>query len=179
MLKTGIFGGSFNPIHNGHIALAKAALEQCGLDEVWLMVSPQNPLKMQTDLLADDLRYEMAQKALEGVEGVVASDYEFGLPKPSYTWNTLQQLSKDEPNRQFTLIIGGGNWAHFERWRRWKDILRHYQIAVYPRNQYIGTFDAPLINVSSTEIRQRIAQGESVQGMVPDGIISLVKKYYQ
>ena len=179
MLKTGIFGGSFNPIHNGHIALAKAALEQCGLDEVWLMVSPQNPLKMQTDLLADDLRYEMAQKALEGVEGVVASDYEFGLPKPSYTWNTLQQLSKDEPNRQFTLIIGGDNWAHFERWRRWKDILRHYQIAVYPRNQYIGTFDAPLINVSSTEIRQRIAQGESVQGMVPDGIISLVKKYYQ
>ena len=179
MLKTGIFGGSFNPIHNGHIALAKAALEQCGLDEVWLMVSPQNPLKMQTDLLADDLRYEMAQKALEGVEGVVASDYEFGLPKPSYTWNTLQQLSKEEPNRQFTLIIGGDNWAHFERWRRWKDILRHYQIAVYPRNQYIGTFDAPLIDVSSTEIRQRIAQGESVQGMVPDGIISLVKKYYQ
>lgn len=179
MLKTGIFGGSFNPIHNGHIALAKAALEQCGLDEVWLMVSPQNPLKMQTDLLADDLRYEMAQKALEGVEGVVASDYEFGLPKPSYTWNTLQQLSKDEPNRQFTLIIGGDNWAHFERWRHWKDILRHYQIAVYPRNQYIGTFDAPLINVSSTEIRQRVAQGERIQGMVPDGIISLVKKYYQ
>ena len=179
MLKTGIFGGSFNPIHNGHIALAKAALEQCGLDEVWLMVSPQNPLKMQTDLLADDLRYEMAQKALEGVEGVVASDYEFRLPKPSYTWNTLQQLSKDEPNRQFTLIIGGDNWAHFERWRHWKDILRHYHIAVYPRNQYIGTFNAPLINVSSTEIRQRIAQGESVQGMVPDGIISLVKKYYQ
>ena len=179
MLKTGIFGGSFNPIHNGHIALAKAALEQCGLDEVWLMVSPQNPLKMQTDLLADDLRYEMAQKALEGVEGVVASDYEFGLPKPSYTWNTLQHLSKEEPNRQFTLIIGGDNWAHFERWRHWKDILRHYHIAVYPRNQYIGTFNAPLINVSSTEIRQRIAQGESVQGMVPDGIISLVKKYYQ
>lgn len=179
MLKTGIFGGSFNPIHNGHIALAKAALEQCGLDEVWLMVSPQNPLKMQTDLLADDLRYEMAQKALEGVEGVVASDYEFDLPKPSYTWNTLQQLSKDEPNRQFTLIIGGDNWAHFERWCHWKDILRHYHIAVYPRNQYIGTFDAPLINVSSTEIRQRVAQGECLQGMVPDGIISLVKKYYQ
>jgi len=179
MLKTGIFGGSFNPIHNGHIALAKAALEQCGLDEVWLMVSPQNPLKMQTDLLADDLRYEMAQKALEGVEGVVASDYEFRLPKPSYTWNTLQQLSKDEPNRQFTLIIGGDNWAHFERWRHWKDILRHYHIAVYPRNQHIGTFDAPLIDVSSTEIRQRVAQGECIQGMVPDGIISLVKKYYQ
>ena len=178
-MKTGIFGGSFNPIHNGHIALAKAALEQCGLDEVWLMVSPQNPLKQETDLLADNLRYEMVQQALQGVDGIVASDYEFHLPKPSYTWNTLQHLSKDYPNRQFTLIIGGDNWAHFERWRRWKDILRHYNVAVYPRAQYIGTFDAPLIDVSSTEIRQRVAQGESVQGMVPDGIISLVKKYYQ
>ena len=159
-MKTGIFGGSFNPIHNGHIALAKAALEQCGLDEVWLMVSPQNPLKQETDLLADNLRYEMVQQALQGVDGIVASDYEFHLPKPSYTWNTLQHLSKDYPNRQFTLIIGGDNWAHFEHWRRWKDILRHYNVAVYPRDQYIGTFDAPLLDVSSTEIRQRIASGE-------------------
>jgi len=176
---TGIFGGSFNPIHNGHIALAKAALEQCGLDEVWLMVSPQNPLKQETDLLADNLRYEMVQQALQGVDGIVASDYEFHLPKPSYTWNTLQHLSKDYPNRQFTLIIGGDNWAHFERWRRWKDILRHYNVAVYPRDQYIGTFDAPLLDVSSTEIRQRIASGDGIQGMVPDSIISIANKYYQ
>ncbi|SFW14186.1 nicotinate-nucleotide adenylyltransferase [Prevotellaceae bacterium HUN156] len=178
-MKTGIFGGSFNPIHNGHIALAKAALEQCGLDEVWLMVSPQNPLKQETDLLADNLRYEMVQQALQGVDGIVASDYEFHLPKPSYTWNTLQHLSKDYPNRQFTLIIGGDNWAHFERWCRWKDILRHYNVAVYPRDQYIGTFDAPLLDVSSTEIRQRIASGEGIQGMVPDSIISIANKYYQ
>ena len=178
-MKTGIFGGSFNPIHNGHIALAKAALEQCGLDEVWLMVSPQNPLKQETDLLADNLRYEMVQQALQGVDGIVASDYEFHLPKPSYTWNTLQHLSKDYPNRQFTLIIGGDNWAHFERWRRWKDILRHYNVAVYPRDQYIGTFDAPLLDVSSTEIRQRIASGEGIQGMVPDSIVPLVEKYYK
>jgi nicotinate-nucleotide adenylyltransferase len=178
-MKTGIFGGSFNPIHNGHIALAKAALEQCGLDEVWLMVSPQNPLKQETDLLADNLRYEMVQQALQDVDGIVASDYEFHLPKPSYTWNTLQHLSKDYPNRQFTLIIGGDNWAHFERWRRWKDILRHYNVAVYPRDQYIGTFDAPLLDVSSTEIRQRIASGEGIQGMVPDSIISIANKYYQ
>ena len=178
-MKTGIFGGSFNPIHNGHIALAKAAQEQCGLDEVWLMVSPQNPLKQETDLLADNLRYDMVQQALQGVDGIVASDYEFHLPKPSYTWNTLQHLSKDYPNRQFTLIIGGDNWAHFERWRRWKDILRHYNVAVYPRDQYIGTFDAPLLDVSSTEIRQRIASGEGIQGMVPDSIISIANKYYQ
>lgn len=178
-MKTGIFGGSFNPIHNGHIALAKAALEQCGLDEVWLMVSPQNPLKQETDLLADNLRYEMVQQALQGVEGIVASDYEFHLPKPSYTWNTLQHLSKDYPECQFTLIIGGDNWAHFERWRHWQDILRHYDVAVYPRDQYIGTFDAPLLDVSSTEIRQRIAKGEDIQGLVPDSIISIANKYYQ
>ena len=81
MIKTGIFGGSFNPIHVGHIALAQAILRQCGLDEVWLMLSPQNPLKQETDLLDDQLRYEMAQKALEGVEGIKACNYEFRLTK--------------------------------------------------------------------------------------------------
>jgi len=179
MIKTGIFGGSFNPIHNGHIALAKSALQQCKLDEVWLMVSPQNPLKQDMRLLADDKRLELAQKALEGVEGVIASDFEFHLPKPSYTWNTLQHLSKDYPDRQFTMLIGGDNWARFQRWRHWKDILWHYDIAVYPREGFIGTFDAPLVNVSSTEIRRRVANGESLEGLIPEIIIPLVQQYYQ
>ncbi|MBQ3361376.1 MAG: nicotinate (nicotinamide) nucleotide adenylyltransferase, partial [Prevotella sp.] len=153
MIKTGIFGGSFNPIHVGHVALAQAILRQCGLDEVWLMLSPQNPLKQETDLLDDQLRYEMAQKALEGVEGIKACNYEFRLPKPSYTWNTLQHLTEDYPDREFILIIGGDNWAQFERWRCLKDILRHHRVIVYPRGNVIGTIDVPLINVSSTEIR--------------------------
>ncbi|MBR1547745.1 MAG: nicotinate (nicotinamide) nucleotide adenylyltransferase, partial [Prevotella sp.] len=153
-MRIGIFGGSFNPIHAGHIALAQAALNQCSLDEVWLMVSPQNPLKRDWHLLADDQRLLLAQKALEGVHGVKASDYEFRLPKPSYTWNTLQNLSKDYPNHTFQLLIGGDNWAHFERWRHWKDILRHYGIIVYPRDQYPGTLRVPLLPVSSTEIRE-------------------------
>ena len=179
MKRIGIFGGSFNPIHNGHIALAQAVLRQCALDEVWLMVSPQNPLKQNsTDLLDDHLRLQMAEKALEGVEGVKACDYEFRLSKPSYTWNTLQHLSKDYPDYTFSLLIGGDNWAHFTRWRHWKDILRCHQVIVYPREDYPGTIDVPLLDVSSTEIRQRVREGKSIEGMVPDNIIPLVEKYY-
>ena len=175
----GIFGGSFNPIHNGHIALAQAVLKQCGLDEVWLMVSPQNPLKRDSsDLLDDQLRLQMAQKALEGVEGVKACDYEFHLPKPSYTWNTLQHLSNDYPDDTFILLIGGDNWARFERWRHWQDILRHHDIIVYPRDQYLGTIEVPLLDISSTEIRQKVRAGESIEGLVADSIVSEVIKYY-
>jgi len=179
-MKTGIFGGSFNPIHVGHIALARQLRQLAGLDEVWLMVSPQNPLKQDSsDLLDDRLRLELAQKALEDVEGVKACDYEFSLPKPSYTWNTLQHLSQDFPDRTFVLLLGGDNWAHFERWRHWKDILRHYEVVVYPRDQYIGTVDVPLLPVSSTEIRRRVRNGESIDTMVPSSIIPLVQKYYE
>ena len=179
MKRIGIFGGSFNPIHVGHVAIAQAALAQCALDEVWLMVSPQNPLKQETDLLEDTLRFQMAEKALEGIEGVKACDYEFHLPKPSYTWNTLQHLSEDYPDSQFTLLIGGDNWAHFERWCHWKDILRHYDVVVYPRDEYPGTIDVPLLPVSSTDIRERIRKGESIKGMVPAKIEPLVRKYYE
>ena len=180
MRSIGIFGGSFNPIHNGHIALAQAVLRQCALDEVWLMVSPQNPLKQDSsDLLADDLRLQLAQQALEGVEGIEACDYEFHLPKPSYTWNTLQHLSKDYPDHTFILLIGGDNWAHFERWRHWKDILRHYDIIVYPRENHIGTIDVPLLDISSTEIRRRVRDGESIEGLVPASIIPQVQQYYR
>jgi nicotinate-nucleotide adenylyltransferase len=179
MKKIGIFGGSFNPIHCGHIALAQAVQKQCGMDEVWLMVSPQNPLKQQADLLDDNLRLELAQKALEGVEGVCASDYEFHLPKPSYTWNTLQHLSEDYPDCEFFLLIGGDNWAHFERWRQWKDILRNYDVIVYPRDEYPGTIDVPLLDVSSTEIRQKVRAGECISGLVPETIEKLVQTYYR
>ena len=179
MNRIGIFGGSFNPIHNGHVALAQAVLKQCRLDEVWLMVSPQNPLKQQEDLLDDQLRLEMAEKALEDVEGVKACDYEFHLPKPSYTWNTLQHLSKDYPDATFLLLIGGDNWAHFERWRHWKDILRCYDVIVYPRDPYPGTIDVPLLDVSSTEIRQRVKAGESIDKLVPGRIVDDVKKNYK
>jgi nicotinate-nucleotide adenylyltransferase len=121
----------------------------------------------------------MAQKALEGFEGVVACDYEFHLPKPSYTWNTLQHLTKDYPDDTFILLIGGDNWAHFQRWRHWKDILWHHDVIVYPRERYRGTIDVPLLPVSSTEIRQKVRVGESISGLVPENIIPLVEQYYR
>lgn len=179
MKQVGIFGGSFNPIHCGHIALAREILRQTELDEIWLMVSPQNPLKQESsDLLDDDLRFELAQKALTHVEGIKASDYEFHLSKPSYTWHTLQYLRRDYPDCTFTLIIGGDNWERLDRWYHWKDILRNYEVIVYPRDGQAGTIEADLLPVSSTEIRNRVRRGESIEGLVPDCIIGDVERLY-
>ena len=176
MIRTGIFGGSFNPIHNGHISLARQLKEREGLDEVWLMVSPQNPLKQSSDLLDDEARLEMARKALEGVEGIIASDYEMHLPKPSYTWNTLQALSRDYPEREFVLMIGGDNWDHFDRWYRSEDIKANYEIVVYTRTPG----DAGFIDISSTDIRQLIRQHRSIRKLVPSVVADIIKErgYY-
>jgi len=189
-MNIGLFGGSFNPIHVGHISLAQQLLQLAGLDEVWLMVSPQNPLKQgSSDLLDDQLRFEMAQQALKDVRGVKACDYELHLPKPSYTWNTLQHLQEDYPDHQFTLLIGGDNWQNFHRWYRADDIIRNYPIVVYPRrNSYIDREALPanvtvvnteLLDISSTQIRNRVRQGEDIQGMVPPVIEEQVCQYYR
>ena len=172
MIRTGIFGGSFNPIHNGHISLARQLRQKAGLDEVWLMVSPQNPLKQSSDLLDDTQRMAMARLALEGVEGIVASDYEMHLPKPSYTWNTLQALSKDYPDREFVLLMGGDNWNLFDRWYCHEDIKKNYEIVVYTRTPGESGF----IDISSTEIRERIKAGKSIRRMVPKAVADYIRK---
>ena len=176
MIRTGIFGGSFNPIHNGHIILARQLKERAALDEVWLMVSPQNPLKQHAGLLADEARMEMARKAVEGEAGIVASDYEMQLPRPSYTWNTLQALSRDYPDREFVLMIGGDNWKLFDRWYHAEDIRRHYEIVVYTRTPG----DPGFIDISSTEIRRRIREGLSIGELVPAAVADIIKEkgYY-
>ena len=175
MIRTGIFGGSFNPIHKGHISLAKQLREKAGLDEVWLMVSPQNPLKASVDLLDDEIRMQMARLAVEGEEGIIASDYEMHLPKPSYTWNTLQALNKDYPDREFVLMIGGDNWQLFDKWYHADDIRKNYQIIVYPRRGFEGGIDGlDLIDISSTNIRERIKAGKGIKRLVPKAVAEYI-----
>ena len=178
MIRTGIFGGSFNPIHNGHISLARQLREKAGLDEVWLMVSPQNPLKATADLLDDESRMEMARLAVAGEEGIIASDYEMHLPKPSYTWNTLQALKQDFPDREFVLMIGGDNWQLFDKWYRADDIRNEFQIIVYPRRGNEGGIDGlELIDISSTEIRERIKAGKGIKQLVPKAVAEYINEH--
>ena len=190
MSRIGIFGGSFNPIHVGHVSLARQLLQVAGLDEVWLMVSPQNPLKAgSSELLSDQLRYQLARIALHGEQGVVASNYELHLPRPSYTWNTLQHLEADYPQHTFTLLIGGDNWQGFGRWYRAADIMERYPIVVYPRRgsdidlttlpPTVRIAHTELLDISSTEVRQRVASGENIAGLVPPAIAPLVISLYQ
>ena len=187
-IKTGIYGGSFNPIHNGHIAIAKRMLEEAGLDEIWLIVSPQNPLKTAGSLLDDQLRLDMTQRALAPYPQLTASDYEFRLPRPSYMWHTLQHLSADYPDREFTLLIGADNWAVFDRWYHASDIIAHYPIAIYPRTgssidtdtlpSTVRMYDTGLYDISSTEVREKVARGEDVSQLVPKEILKDVNLHY-
>ncbi len=188
-IKTGIYGGSFNPIHNGHIAIARAMTTLAGLDEVWLVVSPHNPLKPAGTLLADDKRLLMAQTAVSDIPGVMASDYEFHLPRPSYMWNTLQSLSRDYPDRDFTLLIGADNWAVFSRWYRAADIMTHYPICIYPRTGYpidttslpptVRLVDTGLYDISSTQVREMVAQRRDITALVPACIVPMIEKCYR
>lgn len=187
--RVGIYGGSFNPIHVGHIALARHFLTAVGLDEVWFVVSPQNPFKVNDALLDDRQRLAIVRKALSAESGMAACDVEFHLPKPSYMWNTLQKLSADHPDCTFTLLIGGDNWTRFARWYHADDILSHYSIAVYPRQDdpidaatlppQVQLVAAPLLAVSSTDIRRRIAEGRSIARLVPSSVVHDIEKAYR
>ena len=185
-MKIGLFGGTFNPIHNGHLALASRLLQAAKLDEVWLLVTPQNPWKANMELLDDDTRLLMARAAVEDMPGLVASDYEFHLPRPSYTWDTLQSLSHDFPQHSFILLIGGDNWAKFGQWYAHDNILENYDVAIYPRKGYeinrsalpprVRVLRTKLIDISSTEIRQRIAQGLPFEQLVPPQVADIIRE---
>jgi len=188
MKRTGLFGGSFNPPHKGHISLARQVLLQGLADEVWLMVSPRNPLKRQADLLDEHIRLELAQTAVEEEPHLFASDFEFQLERPSYTWKTLQALHKAYPGRTFPLIIGSDNWLRFDRWAHGREIAEHHEIIVYPRPGYavdetwlppnVQLLHCPLFPFSSTEIRQFIREGRDISEMVPEKVLPQILKHY-
>lgn len=172
-MRIGLYFGSFNPIHKGHTALAQYIVSQGYVDEVWLVVSPNNPLKKADELADEHLRYEMAKIATNDMPAIRVSDLEFGLPKPSYTINSLRIFSERYPDHTFTLVIGSDNMSLFHRWREHEAILRDYHILVYPRQgddlealmrQYPAmqvAVGAPLLPVSATEIREALRNGSS------------------
>ena len=179
-----IFGGSFDPIHNGHLSLAREAL-RCGLaGEVWFMVSPQNPHKQSCALTDEAQRLEMVKLAVGGEEGLVACDFEFSLPRPSYTFNTLQALEECYPHCEFSLLIGADNWTKFDRWYKAAEILSRYRIIVHPRDNDVVPvlpdgvvwLPAQLCDVSSTMVREAVAAGRPVSGLVPSVVEAYVKK---
>jgi len=181
------------------VELARQLLRAARLDEIWFVVSPRNPLKSREELLDDDIRLRMVRMALQDEPRLMASDYEFGMPRPSYMWHTLQSMSKDYPDKEFVLLIGADNWACFDRWFAWQEILAHYPVVVYPRGgspvdipplpacvedkredeapaplPCVRLADTQFLDVSSTEIRRRIKSGQPFAHLVPPAVGSFI-----
>ncbi|HCO21081.1 MAG: nicotinate-nucleotide adenylyltransferase [Cloacibacterium normanense] len=184
MKKIGLFFGSFNPIHIGHLILANYILENSDMDELWFVVSPQNPFKDKKSLLADHNRLDMVQLAVKNYPKMRASNVEFSLPKPSYTIDTLTYLKEKYPNYSFALIMGEDNLDSLPKWKNAEKLMSDYQIIVYPRTfeggtstslsvskiknqENINIINAPIIELSATEIRKMIKEGKNVRPMLP------------
>lgn len=173
----GIFGGSFNPVHCGHIALANAVLQSRLVDEVWMMLSPLNPLKADSaDMASDADRMNMLREACEGYAGLKPCDIELTMPRPNYTANTMRKLIELYPNYRFRLLIGADNLAIFHKWREHEWLMENFNPIVYPREGYdcAHCLDLPEIPVSSTEIRERIAEGLPVNKLVPPTVMQYI-----
>lgn len=180
MKKIGLFFGSFNPIHIGHLILANYILENSDMDELWFVVSPQNPFKDKKSLLTDHNRLDMVQLAVKNYPKMRASNVEFSLPKPSYTIDTLTYLKEKYPNYSFALIMGEDNLDSLSKWKNAEKLMSDYQIIVYPRtfegekkdseylqHENISMVNAPIIELSATEIRNMIKEDKNVRPMLP------------
>lgn len=179
-MKIGLFFGSFNPVHVGHMIIANHMAQNTDLDQVWMVVSPHNPLKSKASLAKDQDRYHLVQLAIGDNPKLRASNVEFSLPMPSYTIDTLVHLKEKFPSHNFSLLMGGDNIQSIEKWKNYELLLDQYQINVYARPGYdIGKYkdhpsvtvvDAPLLDLSATFIRQAIKEGKSIQYLVPDAV---------
>jgi nicotinate-nucleotide adenylyltransferase len=190
MIKTGLFFGSFNPVHIGHLALANYIVEYSGLDEIWFVVSPQNPLKKNNILLPDYQRLELVHLAVDDDPRFRVCDIEFSLPKPSYTIDTLTYLKEKFQGNRFSLIMGMDNIISLPKWKNYQKILSDYEIIVYPRTGYIyeNNFpqadikitDAPLFEISSSFIRESIKNKKNVRFFLPPKVFEIIEKmnYY-
>ena len=182
----GLFFGSFNPIHNGHVGIARYLLEKELCEEVWFVVSPCNPFKVDRFLLPEIDRLAIVNAAIRGIPGMKACDVEFSMPKPSYTVDTLRVLFYRYPDRQFALIIGGDNVPDFPKWKDYHWIEAHCSIFVYPRPGMVNSeespsmtfIDAPLFPLSATEIREMIQKGDDISGLVPSEALTLIWESY-
>lgn len=182
----GILGGSFNPVHIGHLMLASYLVQWGYVDKVWLTLSPLNPLKKSsTELIADVKRLAMLNTAIKGATKIDVCDIELSLPTPSFTINTLDALSAAYPSNRFKLIIGSDNWAVFDKWRSNAEILDKYGVIVYPRQGYPVTahadgmelVNAPTVNISSTFIRKAIAKGRNMEYFLPAGVYKYIMNH--
>jgi nicotinate-nucleotide adenylyltransferase len=179
-MKIGLFFGSFNPVHMGHMILANYMLEFTDLEQIWFVVSPHNPLKKKDSLLNERQRLHMVELAIDNNDQLKACDIEFKLPQPSYTINTLVHLKEKYPKHKFSLIMGSDNLESFHKWKNYEEILKHYFIYIYPRPNHDGgilsTHDhvkitaAPLIEISSTDIRHAIKSKKNIPYFVPAAV---------
>ncbi|MGB0840230.1 MAG: nicotinate (nicotinamide) nucleotide adenylyltransferase [Chitinophagales bacterium] len=182
----GLLFGSFNPIHIGHLIIAETVADQEGIDQVWLVVSPQNPFKQKKDLLNQYDRLHLVELAINGNLKLKSSNIEFNLPKPSYTITTLTYLKEKYPTYDFSLIMGEDNLEHFHKWKNHEAILKYHNIIIYPRiesstNKYadfenVKRLDVPYIGISATLIRKSLKAGKTIRYLVNEAVYDYVMK---
>jgi nicotinate-nucleotide adenylyltransferase len=185
-LKVGLLFGTFNPVHTGHMIIANYMTEFTGLEEVWMVVSPHNPLKPVDALLEEKHRLQMVTLAIGDIKKIKASEVEFDLPKPSYTINTLKFLSEKYPRNEFIIIVGTDNLEIFKKWKEYQQILKDYEIYVYPRlpgdggelknHPKVKFIDAPVIEISASFIRKSIKEKKDVRFMLPEKVVNYIRE---